>query len=150
MGVFGSKGITIYSGPVFTICADNFVLNKDGKIEFSRVICDTKTDYFYIGDGKGGDYVNIKEGRVLPDRDTAISMCTQIVIDNTAALRGVLTGRINDPREISRIKKDVTTASMVSFYDKYKLSYFGTETKKQFKKTLEDAEKRRELNKNKK
>lgn len=148
--IFGGKNVTIYSGPVHRVCADNFVLNKNGKIGFTKVHGKDKIGYFYIGDGKGGDFISIEEGCVLPDRNTAFDLCTNEVIKNTAALMGVLNGRITDPKEVSRIKKEIREKTEILYYDKNEVRQHGTQSKKQFKETLRQAEESRNKVKTKK
>ena len=141
--IFGGKNVTIYKGPVHTVCADNFVLNKNGKIGFSKVHLSDRVGYFYIGDGKGGDFINIEEGRVLPDRNTAFVLCNNEVIKNSPSLMSILAGRVTDPKEISRIKKEIKEKTEILYYDKNEVKQYSSEPKKQFQKILKQAEERR-------
>ena len=151
--LFDGGKVTIYSGPIYKVCADTFVLNKNGKIGFNKRIKREKLGYYYLGEAKGGELTNIDEGCVLPNKDAAIKICTDVVIKNTPALMGALTGRI-DPKEASLVFKNVTEESATLFYEKNEVSPCGEQTKKDFKETLRQAEeeraKRKVINKNKK
>ncbi len=148
--LFDGGKVTIYKGPVHRVCADNFVLNKNGKIGFSKVHLQDKSGYFYIGDGKGGEFISIEEGCVLPDRNTAFDFCTNEVIKNTPILMSILTGRVTDPKEVSRIKKEIREKTEILYYDKNEVRQYGSQTKKEFKETLRQSEERRNKQKVKK
>ena len=147
--LFDGGKVTIYSGPIHRVCADNFVLNENGKIGFDKIVGKDTKGYFYVGDAKGGEYTSIDEGCVLPNKTTAIKICTDVVIKNTPALMGALTGRI-DPKEASLIYKRVRKESEVLYYEKNEVSQYGSESKKEFKETLRQAEEERAKRKVKK
>ena len=140
--LFDGGKVTIYSGPIYKVCADTFVLNKNGKIGFAKKIKREKLGYYYLGDAKGGELTSIDEGRILPNKDDAIKLCTDVVIKNTPALMGALTGRIN-PKEASLVFKNVTEESAVLLYEKNEISPRGEQSKKVFKETLRQAEEER-------
>lgn len=144
------KKITIYSGPIHRVCADNFVLNKNGRVGFTKVLGKDKTGYFYVGDATGGELTSIDEGYVLPNRDEAFKMCTYVVNKNSAVLMSALTGRVTDPKEVSRIYKTVKEESVVLYYDRNEVKQCGEQSKKDFKETLKQAENERAKRKIKK
>ena len=140
--LFDGGKVTVYTGPIHRVCADKFVLNKNGKIGFSKTMKQDKLGYFYLGDAKGGELTSIDEGCVLPNREAAFQKCAEIVINNTPALMSALTGRV-DPKEASLIYKNVTEESEVWFYDKNEAKPTATHSKKDFKEILRQAEEER-------
>ena len=140
--LFDGGKVTVYTGPIHRVCADKFVLNKNGKIGFSKTMKKDKPGYFYLGDAKGGELINIDEGCVLPNREEAFAKCTSIVIDNNGKLMKALTGEV-DPKEASLIYKNVTEESEVWFYDRNEAKPTATYSKKDFKEILRQAEEER-------
>jgi len=147
--LFDGGKVLVYSGPIHRVCADKFVLNKNGKIGFSKVVLKDKPGYFYIGDAKGGEFTSIDEGCVLPNREEALVMCTDVVIKNTPALMSALSGNI-DPKKASLIFKNVTEESEILFYDRREVKPGTSYSKKDFKEILRQAEEERAKRKIKK
>ena len=148
--LFDGGKVTIYSGPIHRVCADDFKLNKNGTIGFTKVQDKRKdvTGYFYVGEAKGGELTCIDEGYVLPNRNLAFKMCTDIVVKNTPALKDALTGKV-DPKEASLLYKNVREESEVLYYEKNEVKPFGEQSKKDFKETLRQAEEERAKRKTK-
>ena len=140
--LFDGGKVTVYSGPIHRVCADKFVLNKNGKIGFTKTMLKDKPGYFYLGEAKGGELTNIDEGCVLPNREAAFQMCTEIVVKNTPSLMSAVTGRV-DPKEASLIYKNVTEESEVWYYDRNEAKPYITYSKKDFKEILRQAEEER-------
>ena len=153
--LLGGGKVTIYSGPIHKVFADDFKLNKNGTIGFTKVQDKKKdvTGYFYVGEAKGGELTSIDEDCVLPNRDAAFKLCTNVVNNNAPALMNALTGNI-DPKEASLLYKKVREESEVIYYDKNEVKPFSEQSRKDFNETLRQAEvereKRKTKNKNKK
>ena len=119
MGII--KKIQIYKGPIWKVYADNFRLIKKTVLYDKKFIELPETGYFYIGDGKGGDYINIKYNCVLPDKNKAINDCASAVKEMEDRIYEILIDDKLEPKERNLRLKEFSEKSRCLYYDRNSL-----------------------------
>ena len=141
--------IQLYTGPIYKVFADDFVLDKHGRPScVKKHKIEKKNANFYIGDGKGGEYENLEYGCVLAQRGVAIEMCDDAIKVSKPTIMGAF--RKEDPKEQHRILEQVKIDSECLYYDPTSLKPSEKITKKELVKRIKLRDEINAKNKNKK
>jgi len=147
IGDFGK--LQLYTGPIYKVFADDFVLDKH-----SRPSCKMKSGIaknianFYMEDSKSGEYKCLEYDCVLAERKEAIGCCEDAFKESKPAIMGAF--KIEDPKERHMALDKIKADTECLFYNPHELRPSEKVTKKELAKRIRLRDEVNSKNKNKK